>query len=75
MIQPRYSNGVAGQPLYLTVSHLLWTMVWISALVPDRYCDAPETGRRGVYCYYLCRIILRGVEDCSRTVGEIIDMV
>ena len=69
----RYSNGVAGQPLYLTVSH--------RALDDGLdFCFEYQTGivtpqkLEEVY-YYLCRIIFRGVEDCSRTVGEIIDMV
>lgn len=69
----RYSNGVAGQPLYLTVSH--------RALNDGLdFCFEYQTGivtpqkLEEVY-YYLCRIIFRGVEDCSRTVGEIIDMV
>lgn len=25
--------------------------------------------------YYLCRILFRGTEDCSRSVGEVIDWV
>ena len=69
----RYSNGVAGQPLYLTVS---------PRALDDGldFCFEYQTGivtpqkLEEVY-YYLCRIIFRGVEDCSRTVGEIIDMV
>ena len=69
----RYSNGVAGQPLYLTVSH--------RALDEGLdFCFEYQTGivtpekLEEVY-YYLCRIIFRGVEDCSRTVGEIIEWV
>lgn len=66
----RYSNGAAAHTLYLTVSH-----------TPDGrmdFCFEHQTGvvtpekLESIY-YYLCRIIFRGVEDCSRTVGEIID--
>ena len=66
----RYSNGAAAHTLYLTVSHK-----------PDgtmEFCFEHQTGvvtyekLEEIY-YYLCRIIFRGVEDSSRTVGEIID--
>lgn len=66
----RYSNGAAAHTLYLTVSH-----------TPDGrmdFCFEHQTGvvtpekLESIY-YYLCRIIFRGVEDCSCTVGEIID--
>lgn len=66
----RYSNGAAAHALYLTVSH-----------VPDGgmdFCFEHQTGvvtpekLESIY-YYLCRIMFRGVEDCSRTVGEIIE--
>ncbi len=66
----RYSNGAAAHTLYLTVSH-----------TPDGrmdFCFEHQTGvvtpekLESIY-YYLCRLIFRGVEDCSRTVGEIID--
>ena len=66
----RYSNGAAAHTLYLTVSH-----------VPDGgmdFCFEHQTGvvtpekLESIY-YYLCRIMFRGVEDCSRTVGEIIE--
>lgn len=69
----RYGNGVAGQPLYLTVSHH-----------PEDdgldFCFEYQTGAvddaklQDVY-YYVCRIIFRGIEDCNRTVGEIIDWI
>lgn len=66
----RYSNGAAAHTLYLTVSH-----------VPDGrldFCFEHQTGvvtpekLESIY-YYLCRLIFRGVEDSSRTVGEIIE--
>ncbi|MGN0159225.1 MAG: condensation domain-containing protein [Brotaphodocola sp.] len=69
----RYGNGVAAQPLYLTVSHhpeddgLDFCFEYQDGMV------TPEK-LRDVY-YYVCRIMFRGVEDCSRTVGEIIDWV
>lgn len=66
----RYSNGACAHTLYLTVSH-----------VPDGrmdFCFEYQTGvvthekLEEIY-YYLCRIMFRGIEDSSRTVGEIID--
>lgn len=69
----RYSNGVAGQPLYLTVSHraldegLDFGFEYQTGIVTPQKLEE-------VY-YYLCRIIFRGVEDCGRTIGEIIEMV
>ena len=67
----RYSNGVCAHTLYLTVSH---------SPVDNGldFCFEYQTGvvtpekLREIY-YYLCRIIFRGIEDASRTVGEIID--
>ena len=67
----RYSNGVAAHTLYLTVSQN----------PTDNgldFCYEYQTGvvtpekLQEIY-YYLCRIIFRGIEDCSRTVGEVID--
>ncbi len=67
----RYSNGVAAHTLYLTVSQN----------AEDNgldFCFEYQTGvvtpekLQEIY-YYLCRIIFRGIEDCSRTVGEVID--
>ena len=66
----RYSNSACAHTLYLTVSHR-----------PSGgldFCFEHQTGvvtyekLQEVY-YYLCRIMFRGIEDCSRTVGEIID--
>lgn len=67
----RYGNGVAGQPLYLTVSH---------HTEDDGldFCFEYRTGfvtkekLQDVY-YFICRILFYGIEDCNRTVGEIID--
>lgn len=67
----RYSNGVAAHTLYLTVSQN----------ATDNgldFCFEYQTGvvtpekLQEIY-YYLCRIIFRGIEDCNRTVGEVID--
>ncbi len=66
----RYTNGAAAHALYLTVSHR-----------PDGgldFCFEHQTGvvtpkRLEEIYYFLCRIIFRGVEDCNRTVGDIID--
>lgn len=66
----RYSNGVCAHTLYLTVSHnptdngLDFCFEYQTGVV------TPEK-LRDIY-YYLCRIIFRGIEDGSRTVGDII---
>lgn len=66
----RYSNSACAHTLYLTVSHRTTGGL--------DFCFEHQTGvvtyekLQQVY-YYLCRILFRGIEDCSRTVGEIID--
>lgn len=66
----RYSNSACAHTLYLTVSH--------RPLGGLDFCFEHQTGvvtyekLQEVY-YYLCRIMFRGIEDSSRTVGEIID--
>ncbi len=66
----RYSNSACAHTLYLTVSH--------RPLGGLDFCFEHQTGvvtyekLQEVY-YYLCRIMFRGIEDCTRTVGEIID--
>lgn len=66
----RYSNSACAHTLYLTVSHR-----------PSGGLDFCFEHQTGVVTYeklqevyfYLCRIIFHGIEDCNRTVGEIID--
>lgn len=66
----RYSNSACAHTLYLTVSH--------RPLGGLDFCFEHQTGvvtyekLQEVY-FYLCRIMFHGIEDCSRTVGEIID--
>ncbi|MBQ9928830.1 MAG: peptide synthetase [Lachnospiraceae bacterium] len=66
----RYSNSACAHTLYLTVSH--------RPLGGLDFCFEHQTGvvtyekLQEVY-YYLCRIMFRGIEDCSRTVGEVIN--
>lgn len=69
----RYSNGVAAHTLYLTVSEnpsdngMDFCFEYQTGVVtPEKLQD--------IY-YYLCRILFRGVEDCSRTVGEIMEWI
>lgn len=68
-----YSNGVAAQPLYLTVMHrvedngLNFNFEYKSDVVTQ-----PEM--EYLY-YYLCRVLFRGIEDKNRTVGEILEMI
>ena len=66
----RYSNSACAHTLYLTVSHR-----------PSGGLDFCFEHQSGVVTYeklqevyfYLCRIMFYGIEDCTRTVGEIID--
>ena len=66
----RYSNSACAHTLYLTVSH-----------TPDGGLDFCFEHQTGVVTYeklqevyfYLCRIMFYGIEDCSRTVGEVIE--
>lgn len=66
----RYSNSACAHTLYLTVSH--------RPLGGLDFCFEHQTGvvtyekLQEVY-FYLCRIMFHGIEDSSRTVGEIID--
>ena len=66
----RYSNSACAHTLYLTVSH--------DTTGGLDFCFEHQTGvvtyekLQEVY-FYLCRILFYGVEDCERTVGEIID--
>lgn len=69
----RYSNGVAAHTLYLTVSHRASDNGLDFAFEYQTGVVTPE--KLEFIYYYLCRIIFRGVEDCRRSVGEIISMV
>ncbi len=66
----RYSNSACAHTLYLTVSH--------RPLGGLDFCFEHQTGvvtyekLQEVY-YYICRIMFHGIEDASRTVGEVID--
>ena len=66
----RYSNSACAHTLYLTVSH-----------TPDGGLDFCFEHQTGVVTYeklqqvyfYLCRIMFYGIEEPSRTVGEVIE--
>ncbi len=68
-----YTNGVAGQPLYLTVMHrpedngLNFNF--------EYRIDAVTEQEMQYFYYYLCRVLFRGIEDESRTIGEILEMI
>lgn len=68
-----YTNGVAAQPLYLTVMHrvddngLDFNFEYKKAIVT-------ESEMEYLY-YYLCRVLFRGIENHNRTVGEILEMI
>lgn len=68
-----YSNGVAAQPLYLTVMHrpedngLNFNFEYKKDVVTEHEME--------YFYYYLCRVLFRGIEDKKRTVGEILEMI
>ena len=68
-----YTNGVAAQPLYLTVMHrvedggLSFNFEYQKNVVTDYEME--------YLYYYLCRVLFRGIEDGNRTVGEILNMI
>ncbi len=68
-----YTNGVAAQPLYLTVMHrvedngLNFNFEYQKAAVTDYEME--------YFYYYLCRVLFRGIENSSRTIGEILEMI
>lgn len=68
-----YTNGVAGQPLYLTVMHrpedngLNFNFEYRK--------DAVTEAEMEYFYYYLCRVLFRGIEDENRTIGKILEMI
>lgn len=68
-----YTNGVAAQPLYLTVMHraedngLNFNFEYKKDAVTDYEME--------YLYYYLCRVLFRGIENKDRTVGEILEMI
>ncbi|MCH5194424.1 MAG: peptide synthetase [Oscillospiraceae bacterium] len=68
-----YSNGVAGQPLYLTVMHRT-TDGGLNFNFEYRR-DVVTQAEMEYFYYYLCRVLFRGIEDKDRTVGEILEMI
>ena len=68
-----YSNGVAAQPLYLTIMHrpedngLNFNFEYKKEIVT-------EEEMQYLY-YYICRVLFRGIEDKNRTIGEILEMI
>lgn len=68
----RYSNGVAAHTLYLTVSHRASDNGLDFAFEYQTGVVTPE--KLEYIYYYLCRIMFRGVEDCSQSIGDIIDL-
>lgn len=68
-----YSNGVASQPLYLTVMHrpedngLNFNF--------EYRADAVTESEMEYFYYYLCRVLFRGIEDKNRSVGDILEII
>lgn len=68
-----YTNGCAGQPLYLTVMHRVEDN-GLNFCFEYRYDAVTEQEIEYLY-YYLGKVLFRGIEDKNRTVGEILDMI
>jgi len=66
-----YSNGVAMQHIYITVMHRPTDNGFSFNFEYQKNCVSLEEIEE-LY-YYLCRAIFRGVEDPTRTIGEILD--
>lgn len=68
-----YSNGVAAQPLYLTIMHrpedngLNFNFEYKKDVVTEEEME--------YLYYYICRVLFRGIEDKDRTIGEILEMI
>ena len=68
-----YSNGVAAQPLYLTIMHrpedngLNFNFEYKKDVVSDKEME--------FLYYYYCRVLFRGIEDKDRTIGQILEMI
>ncbi len=68
-----YTNGVAGQPLYLTVMHRAEDN-GLNFNFEYRKDAVTEYEMEYLY-YYICRALFRGIEDPNRTIGEIFDWI
>ncbi|MBQ8298122.1 MAG: peptide synthetase [Ruminococcus sp.] len=68
-----YTNGVAAQPLYLTVMHRVEDN-GLNFNFEYRK-DAVTNYEMEYLYYYLCRVLFRGIENSSRTIGEILEMI
>lgn len=68
-----YTNGVAAQPLYLTVMHRPEDN-GLNFNFEYRF-DAVTKEEMEYFYYYLCRVLFRGIEDENRTIGEILEMI
>lgn len=68
-----YSNGVAANPLYLTVMH---NAVDKGLDFYFEYQTGRVTFKELEYLYYyMCRILFKGIENPAMTIGEILDTV
>lgn len=68
-----YTNGVAAQPLYLTVMHRVEDN-GLNFHFEYRKDAVTEHEMEYLY-YYLCRVLFRGIENYERTIGEILDII
>lgn len=68
-----YTNGVAGQPLYLTIMHRPEDNGLNFNFEYRR--DAVTEDEMEYFYYYMCRVLFRGIEDETRTIGEILDLI
>lgn len=68
-----YSNGVAAQPLYLTVMHRSLDNGLDFSFEYQKVRVSPD--QLELIYYYLCKIMFYGVRNPDATVGDIIDAV
>ena len=68
-----YSNGVAMQHVYVTVMHRP-TDNGMSFHLEYQKNEVSEDELEKLY-FYICRTLFRGIEDPTRTIGEILDWI
>ena len=68
-----YSNGVAMQNIYVTVMHRSIDNGFEFNFEYQKNCVSEDELEK-LY-FYMCRVMFYGIEDPSRTIGEILDWI
>ena len=68
-----YSNGVAMQNIYVTVMHRSIDNGFTFNFEYQKNCVSEDELEK-LY-FYMCRVMFYGIEDPSRTIGEILDWI